>query len=193
VETIKTISGGDSRDVDRKGKVALTGQKLSARFTIGTNEIPRFHDSSNAITSRFILLPFRVSFVGREDKDLLNSLYGEIPGITNWALEGLEKLRARDFYQPARGAQDLEEMRLLASPVEGFVVECCEVGDGYEEWTDDLYQEWCKWCARNGHESGSSSNFGKNLRAAYPVEKVRARRDGYLNYKYVGVGIAGKF
>jgi putative DNA primase/helicase len=42
--------------------------------------------------SRLLVLPYFNSYEGKEDFDLVDRLLAEIPGITNWALEGLRLL-----------------------------------------------------------------------------------------------------
>ncbi|NKB83747.1 hypothetical protein HED51_11340 [Ochrobactrum grignonense] len=65
-ERLLSISGEDSITVDRKFKPAWTG-RLSARFVILTNELPRLADASGALASRFVVLTMEQSFYGRED------------------------------------------------------------------------------------------------------------------------------
>ena len=66
-----------------------------------TNELPRFTDSSGALASRFVVLMLHKSFYGEENPALTEELCEELPSIFNWALDGLEKHRARGrFEQP---------------------------------------------------------------------------------------------
>ena len=103
LERLKSIVGGDAQNVDRKGRDELANVVLKARFTVSVNELPRLPDASAALRSRMLLIPFEVSFEGREDHDLQGRLLAEIPGITNWALEGLGDLRRLGPLPPAAG------------------------------------------------------------------------------------------
>ena len=89
LERLKAISGGSEQTIDRKGLAALPSVALKVRFTIAVNELPRLSDASAAMRSRLLVLPYFNSYEGREDFDLVDRLLAEIPGITNWSLEGL--------------------------------------------------------------------------------------------------------
>lgn len=116
-ENMLRISGEDEVSVNRKFKEAWEG-RLSTRFLILSNELPQFRDTSGAIISRLILMRGHVSFLGREDPGLMRDLCTELPGILNWALEGLARLRDRGhFVQPKSSKGELEAMVGLASPV----------------------------------------------------------------------------
>jgi len=58
LERLKAISGGSEQTVDRKGVAALSSLALKVRFTIAVNEIPRLSDSSAAMRSRLLVIPF---------------------------------------------------------------------------------------------------------------------------------------
>ncbi len=125
VERLLRISGEDNIDVNRKYLPSLC-LKLPTRFTFCSNELPKFMDSSNALTGRFLAMQLTRSFYGREDKALSNKLYCELPGILNWAIEGWARLRERGaFVQPPSGEDALREIEDLASPVGAFARERC--------------------------------------------------------------------
>jgi hypothetical protein len=101
------------------------------RFLIISNELPNLTDASGVIASRCMLIRLRQSFLGREDTCLTEKLMGELPGILNWAIEGLRRLRERGhFVQPASSAEMIELLEDVASPIRRFIKECCEVGPG---------------------------------------------------------------
>ncbi|OEV19699.1 hypothetical protein AN219_27705, partial [Streptomyces nanshensis] len=57
-----------------------------------SNELPNFGDSSGVIARRFVVLTMTASWLGREDTTLTGKLAAEMPGILNWALDGLARL-----------------------------------------------------------------------------------------------------
>ncbi len=108
VECLLSISGEDDQTIDRKHLPAWTG-KLSTRFVLISNELPRLRDVSGALAGRLIILRFTRSFYGREDMALFERLRPELPGILRWALSGWERLNRRGrFIQPrsARSTRD---------------------------------------------------------------------------------------
>jgi putative DNA primase/helicase len=192
LERLKSVVGGDPQNVDRKNAPELTSAPLLTRFTIAVNELPRLHDSSAALRSRMLVLPFGVSFEGREDFDLGDRLAEEIPGITNWALRGMLDLRRTGrLLQPKAGRDVLDSFARLSSPDLAFLQDCCEFSPGYVVGCDALRAAWVKWCDRNGHEPGGDEKFGANLRAAAPrIERPRRREGGRQHYVYLGVRLA---
>ncbi|MEM9414808.1 MAG: phage/plasmid primase, P4 family [Planctomycetota bacterium] len=176
-ERLLTISGEDGITIDRKHRDAWTG-RLGVRFTIMSNELPRLADASGALASRFVVLTMRQSFYGREDAGLTSRLLNELPGIFNWSLAGLDRLRERGhFIQPSSSEDAIAELAELGSPVGAFVEDCCVVEAGATVNTDTLYREWSKWCDENGRsQPGTAQSFGRDLRAAVGGIVVRRPR-----------------
>ena len=120
-ERLLSITGEDALTIDRKFKEPVT-RKLNTRIMIVSNELPRFIDASGALVSRLLVLRFTKSWLGREDHGLKDRLTLELPGILNWALTGLARLRTRgSFTRPESGLQLIRQMNDLSSPVGAFV------------------------------------------------------------------------
>jgi putative DNA primase/helicase len=168
-ERLLSISGEDTLSIPRKFLPDWNG-KLTTRFLLMTNELPRIEDASGALASRFLVLTLHESFYGREDHGLFERFLPELPGILNWALEGWDRLYARGrFVQPPSAAALVQEFEDLGSPIGAFVRERCEVGPTYDVPKDRLFQAWKTWCAENGRERpGTVQTFGRNLRAVLP-------------------------
>ncbi|PIJ32604.1 NTP-binding protein [Mycobacterium heckeshornense] len=190
VERLLSITGEDVLTVDRKFRECWTG-KLPTRFVILSNELPRFRDSSGAIANRMLVLQTTESFLGREDRALDAKLSRELPGILNWALEGLDRLnRNGRFTVPASSEESALLVMDLASPVSAFVRERCVRDPHAEVSRDDLYRAWKTWAEDNGHRPGSKSTFGRDLRAAVPSAKTsRPRINGVQVHHYCGIGL----
>jgi putative DNA primase/helicase len=192
-ERLLSISGEDTLTVDRKYREPWTGQ-LSSRVVILSNELPRVTDSSGALASRFIVLTMTETFYGRENLDLTAELCSELPGIFNWALDGLERLRDRGrFRQPAASQDAIRELEDLGSPVGAFIRDECVIGPEYWIPCDTLYEAWRSWCEEHGRRASSAQIFGRDLRAAYPSTKVVQPRsvDGSRYRAYQGLARNG--
>lgn len=168
-EVLLSISGEDPQSVPRKNLTDWTGP-LPTRFTIMTNEIPRLPDASGALASRFLMILFRESFYGREDQTLFARLVAELPGILNWALDGLQRVTARGrFVQPTSAADAVTELENLASPVMAFIREKCTLSAGLSVSKEALYAAYRTWCHAQGQSHVETQpTFGRNLRAALP-------------------------
>ena len=175
VERLLAISGEDRITVDIKYDTEGWTGKMSARLLLLSNELPQLGDASTAVAGRFLLLMLTQSWLGREDIGLAARLRGELPGILNWSLDGLDDLGERGrFTHPATGEEALQQLIELSSPVRSFVDERCEVGPGFRVPTLELYSAYGHWADYRGYPKIADNTFGKNLKAAFP--KVRIMR-----------------
>ena len=192
VENLLSVSGEDSKTIDRKFLQPLT-TCLYSRFVVLTNELPRLADASGALASRMLILKLTRSFLGREDRGLTGKLLAELPGILNWALAGWGRLRERGhFVQPASGRAEMDLLEDLGSPVGEFVRECCVLGQEHSVAIAELYRSWQLWCADKGRLGvGDEHRFGRDLRAVLPALTVSQPRlpDGSRPRVYQGVGL----
>lgn len=189
-ETLLSISGEDAQTVPRKYLTDWNG-KLSTRFMVLTNELPRITDASGALASRFITLVMTESYYGREDLGLLDRLLRELPGILNWALDGRDRLKTRGYFlQPGSAAEMIQEFEDLGSPEAAFLRECTVMREGASVSTTMLYNAWQSWCKDHGREFvGNTATFGRNVRAALPWVTVGFRGDR-VNRERHWIGLA---
>ncbi|MFJ9373786.1 phage/plasmid primase, P4 family [Streptomyces sp. NPDC101455] len=179
VERLLTISGEDTIDVDRKWREVWTG-KLPTRLMMLSNELPHFGDSSGVIAKRFVLLSMRVSWLGKEDPTLVDRLVAEMPGILNWALDGLARLqRTGRITQPQSSREAVTTMQDTASPTSAFVRERCMTGPACTVPVDALWTVWREWAEDNGVRAGTKQVFGRNLLSVVPQLNRTRPRDAY--------------
>ena len=77
----------------------------------GLNELLQNRDSSNAVYRRVKIIPFHRAIPAEEqDPTLGEKLRAELPGIFNWALEGLARLQANNGF--TRATQIDEQVQL---------------------------------------------------------------------------------
>ena len=191
VERLLTISGEDTVTVDRKHKDPWSG-RLPTRFMLLSNELPAFRDQSGAIASRLIILTMQVSNLGREDTALETDLRRELPGILNWALDGLDQLAERGrFVEPASSAAAVKLLADAVSPIRAFLDDWCVLGpkDTHHVPKDDLYEGWKAWCRDQDRDySGTKMTFSRDLFAAnLGIEETRVRVGGVRTQSYSGV------
>lgn len=190
-ERLLSISGEDGQTIDRKFLSPWTG-RLSTRFMILANEVPRLADASGALASRFIVVAITQSFLGREDPGLFNRILPELPGILNWAREGYLRMRERGYFiQPESARDAVNELEELGSPIRAFVKEVCSVGPGLQCTTESIFGEWRLWCEKNNRkEAGTAQTFGRDLHAAVPgLRTSQPRSDGSRTRIYEGIAV----
>ncbi|OOG27670.1 hypothetical protein B1C78_03195 [Thioalkalivibrio denitrificans] len=191
-ERLLSVSGQDYVAIARKFLPDFTAQ-LGARFVIATNEVPRLHDTSGALASRFVPVVLEKSFFGREDIELIDHLVQELPGILVWAMAGYRRLVERGRFEiPSKSVATIEEIHDLSSPVGAFVRERCVVEAGCEVACGDIYDTWKTWCEEHGRtHPGTEQTFGRDLRAAVPgIGVSRPRVDGSRIRVYRGLRLA---
>lgn len=170
VPHLLAISGKDSVDVDRKNRKAWHG-RLGVRFMMMSNDVPEFRDKSMALARRMIHIQFNESFLGREDLTLGDRLNQELPGILNWALDGLARLTERGYFRPpASSAQLASEVARQASPYHAFIEDCCEIDPKAEIDLPTLLAAYSKWALSEGRtrDSQTTSSLSRGLRSAHP-------------------------
>jgi P4 family phage/plasmid primase-like protien len=192
-ETLLRITGRDDVTADRKHKEAWTG-RLSTRFVVSSNVLPKLPDASPALANRFSVLRMQQSFLGREDPGLADRLMAELPGILNWAIEGWRRLRDRGrFVLPGASEEAVQDLFQQGSEVAAFVFERCEEGPGREVEKDRLYAVYREWCDRTGRRPKNDAAFATELYAATSnrVSPRRPSRGGERVNVYSGITLRG--
>jgi phage/plasmid-associated DNA primase len=79
----------------------------------------------------------------------------------------MDKLAGQEwrFTEPAATRSDVAELRGASSIISMFVDERCSLAEDVRVGKAQLYEAWQSWCTSNGHVSGSSSQFGRDLRS----------------------------
>ena len=178
-ERLLSISGEDMLNINRKNSSFWIGT-LRTRFLIITNELPRLADTSSALPGRLVILVLTKSFYGREDRGLPDRIMPELPGILNWSLEGLRRLRQRGhFLTPKSSDEAVSLMDQLSSPMKAFLEAAYQPGG--QVLVDDFCRDFKVWSVANGREfSGSNIIIGSMLHDVVSNIKTTQLRTGDL-------------
>lgn len=150
IERIKTISGNDEVTFSRKYKSTLS-EALPSRITIASNSIPRLFDDSGALASRLLVIPFEVSFYGRENLGLFDELMGDLEGIGLWALQGLARLNEQGrFTEPAASRAEVQHIGEMYSPMAEFLDDVCTFDANAISTSDEVYAAYRVWAVAGG-------------------------------------------
>jgi P4 family phage/plasmid primase-like protien len=190
---LKGYIAGDRMFFEKKGKDGFSAPP-TARLVLATNNVPRFLDKSEGMWRRLLLMPMNVQIPREErkagmDKEAFWISSGELPGILNWALAGLRRLKANgwQFTAPAACQAALAEHRLESDPTRAFLLERYEAGAEAEPiLAGELYQEYRLWCDQFGHRSPMNNiSFGRQVRRLFPraySDTIRCGREGVQRY-----------
>lgn len=192
-ERLLSIIGEDTIQVDRKMQKPWQGT-IPARVMLLSNEFPNWSDSSGVLPTRFIVARTMKSYLDKEDPTLLGRLAEELPGILNWALDGLDRLNTnRRFTVNDATPEIVGAQRDRSAPQKGFVEEMCVTGE--DKWVskDRLREMWRFWNSQRGRQvADTRESFTIKLLAMAPGVKARDQKkrvDGKLTPVYRGIGL----
>jgi len=195
---LKAFVSGDPMFFDRKNLPGVNARP-TARLLFTTNNLPQLRDRSSGIWRRMILMPFRVSVPEhRQDKDLAQRLESELPGIFNWAIEGLKRLRQRGrFTEAAICREALDSYRTESNPARAFLEEYVAAAPGHHIHCKELRSIYRGWCEDRGYKPLNDAQFGRELNRAFrgvDRKKVPLPADpgtpAHREWAYVGVRLA---
>jgi len=125
------------------------------KIVMSTNNLPDTRDRTDGFYRRLQFIHFSKYFSEEEkDVNLTEKLKTELPGILNWALIGLQRLRENDYrFSPCKSSERLlHEYRVEQNPFLEFVSECLNVDTPQsKEENRIVYNSFKDWCHQNGH------------------------------------------
>jgi putative DNA primase/helicase len=185
-ERLLAISGEDSLTINRKYRDHWHG-RLGARILIFTNELPELRDASGALASRFVIWVQRNSFFGKEDTTLDEQLLEEMPGILNWALDGIDMLAdERKFKLPEASKQAQRNLEMITAPHAVFAREMCDVRPSAKVKVSDMWDAWNRWAIEKEIDPGNNIAFGRDVFRLFPAVQKRGRNPSMT---YHGIGL----
>lgn len=176
VEPIKRITGGDPIHIARKYDPDGWYGVIGARLMVVSNDPPRLMDRSGALAARMINVHFPESFVGREDLGLEDRLMAELPGILNWALEGLARLERNGHFTIPDSHQELQDaFREWSDPDGTFIAEAGQSGPGMWCTRDEVHAAFHAWNRKVGRDKDSTDAIAliNRMAARKGLEKKR--------------------
>lgn len=176
VEFLLTLSAGGFTSVQRKNRRSWDGVLTSSLFA-ASNTVPRLPDDGGAISSRLEIIKTRKSFIGHEDTHLADRLMTELPGILNWSLDGLDRLRSHDRFTQAAMATgvraDVDRGATGATPfVQALFAEHETLGVSRRMIRDAM--EWWSQQQEDSYKA-SAPSMKAAIRAEFPDAKEDVR------------------
>ena len=162
--TIKALVSGDTINVRMIYKENFD-LKPTAKLWWAMNKIPAIADTSHGFWRRMKIIPFNQTFTnGNRIPDLKQRLYTELPGIFNWAVKGLMRLRKNGKFTEVRQVEDMTaKYQFESNPVAMFVDERYYPDPAGLQQTSLIFDEYKNWCFTNGYKFHSNKNFKREM------------------------------
>lgn len=139
-----------------------------AKLIFNANDLPRDVEHSHAYFRRFLIVPFTQTIPEeQQDKRLAQKIIKtELPGVLNWALEGLKRLLSNHAFTAAEAVRRaVEDYKVSSDSVKLFLSEV-----GYKPdalgfiLIRDLYNEYKQFCMDDGYRPTGKTKFIQRLK-----------------------------
>lgn len=169
----KAITGGDQ--VQAELKYGATWDFVPWAVPVfSANKAFGSPDSSEGYFSRWTVVPFPNTFVGKEDRNLTAKITTEkeLAGVLHKAMTALPILMGRGrLPEPVSVAAAKHEFIVASDPVRAWIAERVDLGDGWTPRTV-LNKDFKAWCEVNDHKTMSASEFYNRLDTVSSVRKA---------------------
>lgn len=180
------------------------GDRIAARFLYGEyfeyvpemtcivsmNSLPEVRGADDGIWRRMRVVPFLVTFApNQRDRNLLVKLRGELPGILNWCLAGVQRWRAEGLTPTPKAVNHAtNRYRAEMDAVGTFLKDC--VYEDKETFTPfkDVYTAFNKWAEEAGVKSMSRDAFSRRM-SEHRHQTVPKRIGGQSTKGYPGIAL----
>jgi putative DNA primase/helicase len=183
---IKQLTGGDLISA-RFMRQDLFDFLPAFKLWILGNHKPSLDSVNEAIRRRLYLIPFLVTITDAEkDKDLVEKLKAEWPGILAWLIEGCLEWQ-RDGLAPPQAVIDATADYLKTEDRYGmWLEECFDLVAN--EWTSAavLFESWQAWATANNEWVGSKRTLGLILAERHFIGKPIDNHRGFIGLRPKG-------
>ena len=181
---VKRLTGGDTL----KGRYMhqnFFSFKPSHTLFMATNRTPEVSGTDTGIWSRLRLIPFNVSFEGREDTSLKQKLLAEADHILHWATQGAVQWYNHGLTFPTEVINASSQWRHDADILGRFIEDQCAVAELFEEKSSEIYKAYKAFCEEAGERYDSSKKFALKMTEKGFQKKKRNNGAFWLGIKMV--------
>lgn len=148
---LKRLTGGDTIKGRRLYREAIEFRPTH-KIVMSANSKPITRNNGLAFWKRMVLVPFEVSFAGREDRGLYEQLCKEAPGILTWCVKGCLAWQKRGLDIPQTIRKAVNAYRNDMDLIVQFVDQCLEIADDPDVRVDRVlvHKAFADWCVDEG-------------------------------------------
>lgn len=176
--TVKQLCSTDEVYAEKKYKAPFS-YIPSHTLVLYTNHLPKVGATDAGIWRRLIVIPFQAKIEGKSDiKNYADYLYehaGE--AILSWIIEGAQQVIRQDFQIALPGVvqKAVSDYREENDWLGHFLNDMCEVGNGLEAKSGELYSAYRSFSASAGEYIRSTTDFYAALEAeGFLRQKLRS-------------------
>lgn len=159
---VKELTGNDTIRA-RRMREDFWQFRPTHKIILATNHRPEIRGTDTGIWRRLRLVPFDVSFLGQEDRDLPNKLQAELPGILNWCLAGCIEWQDHGLGEPEEVTKATDQYRQEQDILAEFLDAQCLVQPGLRVRAADIYGRYKNYCEESGEPVVTQRRFGASL------------------------------
>jgi putative DNA primase/helicase len=162
---LKSLTGGDPVTIERKNSNATIDIvcQFNVIATCNSHLRVRLEGDVEAWGRRLRIIEYRNPPVRNVITNLSELILREEgPGVLNWMLEGLNKIRADGWQLQSNDEQRriVDDLLLESESYRHFARECLVNGGLYRLTVTDCYEKYVKFCSNRGWTALSRRNFG---------------------------------
>jgi putative DNA primase/helicase len=192
LDKIRLVVASESNDTMRLDEALIKnvtgGEKITARFlhreffefqpqfkiVLVTNHLPKISGTDNGIWRRVVAVPWLIKIEdGQKDRRLGEKLQKELPGILNWAIDGLRMYQQDGLKLPP----DLEKARNCyktdSDDVAEWASDCLLNNSSSIAASAGLAESYREWAKKVGRLVLSDRALGDRLKEMVGVKKCR--------------------
>lgn len=180
----KLITGGKNEKVSCNQKHIPTFEFTPrCKLLLSANIFPKITDHSSAFYQRLIVIPCNRRFLEHEkNRNLHTLLREELPGIFNWACQGLWRFKERGrFKQYDFAVEAIQELEDENNPSNLFFKEHIEIIKGTEIEKGELYEKYKQWSEKNKQYPLSNARFSMALYKKYHAHTPKDTNNNITN------------
>ena len=159
---VKQLSSTDEINAEKKYKAPFKFVP-SHTLVLYTNHLPKVGAIDEGTWRRLIVIPFQAKLEGTSDiKNYGDYLFTKAGGaILSWAIDGAKKAIEEDYkiHKPQIVQDAIGRYKESNDWFNHFIIECCELGEDFEEKSGEIYQEYRAFCFRTGEYTRSTADF----------------------------------
>ena len=183
--TMKSLTGGDTIEAKFMGQNPVEFAPSHSIF-METNYLPTVDAEDTAVWARLRVVPFDVSFAGREDGGLEDRLEADLDAVLTWAVAGLRAYHLEGLNAPEAVLSRTGAYRTANDPVQQFVNESCVFHANARVARTDLHHAYLEWARTNGAETLTPRELTPRIGALPGIEE--GKTGGVRIWK--GLGLA---